>query len=453
MKHDLIPHTAVTDVFNCVLEACVEAGTPLCIAYSGGMDSTVLLHVAAQQTAHPVRAVYVNHGLVPEASEWAAHCQRICRQLDVSFTALDVVVDATNQQGLEAAARMARYGALRGSLAADEILLTAHHEQDQMETFLLQMLRGAGVRGLSSMPVRNDRGGVIHVRPLLNVASDTLRTYAETAGLEWVEDPSNTQLKFDRNYLRHEVLPVIGQRWPVAARAIARSARLNAEAAKLLDGLAEDDLAGLVTGHRLEMGRLEELPLSRRKNAVRFLLRRWEMAVPSETQLNQALRCLFDARGDSQPEAAWPGVRIRRYRSALWFYAENDDPLAQRSVVAEAYHWDTQTSLDMGPVRGMLEFSHVRGEGIAKRCIDGPLQVRFRTGGERLRPTAKARTRDLKNLLQESSILPWMRGHIPLIYSGEQLLAVGDLWVDAACAAGPAETGHQVQWTGHAPIC
>jgi tRNA(Ile)-lysidine synthase len=453
MKDDLTHHTVVSEAFHGVLDACVETGAPLCVAYSGGMDSTVLLHVAALQKVHPVRAVYVNHGLLPEAGEWATHCSLICQQLDVPFTALDVVIDAKNQQGLEAAARMARYAALRASLGADEILLTAHHQQDQMETFLLQMLRGAGVRGLSAMPVRNDRDGVIHIRPLLNLTADTLRAYAETAGLAWIEDPSNTELKFDRNFLRHEVLPVIGQRWPVAARSIARSARLNAEAAKLLDGLAEEDLDGLVAGHRLEMGALQELPVSRRKNAVRFLLRRLELAVPSETQLNQALRCLFDARGDSQPEAAWPGVRIRRYRNALWFYAENDDPLAQGSVIAEAYRWDSQTSLDMGPVRGMLEFSNSRGDGIAKRCISGPLEVRFRTGGERLRPAAKARTRNLKNLLQESCILPWMRGHIPLIYSGEQLLAVGDLWVDAACAAGPAESGHQVQWTGHAPIC
>jgi tRNA(Ile)-lysidine synthase len=452
MKDDLNPKDIVTTAFQDVMKACAAPGQPLCIAFSGGMDSTVLLHAAANQTTYPVRAVYVDHGLSPEAGEWAAHCQEISAGLGVPFTAVKVKVDVAGGQGPEAAARTARYGILKTLLGDSEVLLTAHHEQDQMETFFLQMLRGSGVPGLSAMPLHSESNGFIHVRPMLNIAAETLRAYAEQTELTWVEDPSNAQQDFNRNFLRHEVMPVIKERWPAAARSVTRSARLNAEAAELLNELATADLHGLVEGRRLMMGTLADLSPARRKNALRYLLRHWEMAIPSEAQLSQALDALFDARADGQPEAAWPGVRIRRYRDSLWFFSEADDPLADCHSIAGTYNWDSSASLDMGPVRGRLESNDAVGMGISVSCLSKPLEVRFRQGGERLRPTAKSRTRELKNLLQESDIVPWMRGHIPLIYSGDQLLAVGDLWVDAACAAGSSETGRMVRWTDHPPI-
>jgi tRNA(Ile)-lysidine synthase len=452
MKDDLNPQDIVTTSFQDVMNACAEPGQSLCVAFSGGMDSTVLLHAAANQTAYPVRAVYVDHGLSPAAGEWATHCQEVCEGLGVPFTAVKVKVDVAGGQGPEAAARTARYGVLKTMLGDAEILLTAHHEQDQMETFFLQMLRGSGVPGLSAMPLHSERKGFIHVRPMLNIAAETVQAYAEQAGLSWVEDPSNAQHDFNRNFLRHNVLPVIKERWPAAARSVSRSARLTAEAAELLNELATTDLHGLVEGRQLKVGKLADLSPARRKNALRYLLRHWKMAIPSEAQLSQALDALFAARADGQPEAAWPGVRIRRYRDSLWFFAEENDPLAASNSIVGAYSWDSSVTLDMGPVRGRLESSDALGMGISVSCLAKPLEVRFRQGGERLRPTAKSRTRQLKNLLQESDIVPWMRGHIPLIYSGDQLLAVGDLWVDAACAAGSSETGRMVRWTDHPPI-
>ncbi|MCP3999736.1 MAG: tRNA lysidine(34) synthetase TilS [Gammaproteobacteria bacterium] len=452
MKDDSNPQDVLVTAFYDVLNACLRPEQPLCIAYSGGMDSAVLLHVAVQQTVYPLRAIYVDHGLSPEAGDWAAHCDQVCKQLDVPFTAVKVEVDSAGGQGPEAAAREARYTILRDMLGDDEVLLTAHHEQDQMETFLLQMLRGSGLQGLSGMPLYTMSNGYTHVRPMLNVPAETVQAYAEKAGLSWVEDPSNAEDHFNRNFLRHKVLPKIRERWPAAARATVRSARLNAEAAELLDELAAEDLQGQVAGHQLKLTKLLPLSTGRKKNALRYLLRHWHMPVPSEAQLSQALHALFAARVDGQPEAAWPGVRIRRYRDLLWFFTEEDDPLAPTNRLLGTYNWDGMLPLDMGPVRGRLELTNVVGMGISASATSKPLVVRFRHGGERLRPAPRSRTRQLKNLLQESDIVPWMRGHIPLIYSGEQLLAVGDLWVDAACVAGPSETGRMVCWTGYSPI-
>jgi tRNA(Ile)-lysidine synthase len=389
---------------------------------------------------------------LPESADWAVHCGRVCEALGVPFSAVRVEVDSQGGRGPEAAARDARYTVLKDLLGEGEVLLTAHHEQDQMETFLLQMLRGSGVQGLASMPVVTERNGFIHLRPLLKVAAEAVRAYADEAALNWIEDPSNTQREFDRNFLRHEILPILEKRWPAAASSVARSARLNAEAAEVLDVLAADDLSGMVEGRRLMLSALVDLSALRRKNALRHLLRRWGMAIPSEVQLTQAMDCLLNARVDGQPEAAWPGVRIRRYREELWFFTQVDDPLADSNSWTETYSWEPKVCLDMGPVRGRLEFADEVGAGISLGCISEPLKVQFRQGGERLRPAARARTRQLKNLLQESDIVPWMRGHIPLIYSGDQLLAVGDLWVEAACAAGTSETGRVVQWSGHSPI-
>jgi tRNA(Ile)-lysidine synthase len=431
-----------------------KAGSPssLCVAYSGGRDSTVLLHVASQQSEFPLRAVYVNHGLHLGADSWGAHCGLICKQLGVPFSVLEVTVNPSHAQGPESAARDARYEALHANLLADEALLTAHHEQDQLETFLLQLFRGAGVAGLAGMPVAQRREGVMHLRPLLNVPAQSVADYARAMGLEWIEDPSNEERQFDRNFVRHELLPLIQERWPAAARAVARTARLSGYANELLEELARIDLDGAVEGRCLSAEALSSRSRNRQRNLLRYCLRQWHLPVPSEAQLNQALSSLLSPRADSQPEAAWPGVRIRRFRGRLWFFGEINDPLLSVAGAPQEYLLEPGSSLDMGPVRGRLDFGDAEGAGIAHRWLQQPLEIRFREGGEKLRPARNAATRSLKNLLQESDIVPWMRGHIPLIYADEQLVAVGDLWINAACAADPGEPGHRVNWTGHAPI-
>jgi len=247
-------------------------------------------------------------------------------------------------------------------------------------------------------------------------------------------------------------LPVIQQRWPAAARAVTRSARLSGDASELLDELARIDLDGAIEERCLSAEALASRSRNRQRNMLRYLLRHWQLPVPSEAQLNDALNSLLSLRADSQPEAAWPGVRIRRFRGRLWFFGEINDPLLGAVGAPAGYRLEPGNPLDMGPVRGRLDFGDSPGDGIAHRWLEQSLEVRFREGGEKLRPARKASTRSLKNLLQESDIVPWMRGHIPLIYADQQLVAVGDLWVNAACAASPGEAGYRVNWTDHAPI-
>lgn len=442
---------AVAEVFAAAVAAHVPSSATLLVAFSGGIDSSVLLHVAVTAALRPVRAVYVDHGLHPESADWGEYCRAVCQGYGVPFTVLPVAVDAAGESP-EAAARAARYTALRANLGAAEVLLTAHHEQDQLETFLLQTLRG-GVRGLAAMPLFAEGEGAPHLRPLLTVPDALIRHYAATHELQWRDDPSNAEVRFDRNYLRQEVLPGVLERWPGAASAVARSARLIGESGELLDELARADLGQAMPASHVAVERLQPLPHIRRKNALRYAIRHAGLPVPSERQLEEALSALLDSREDAQPVAAWPGARIRRFRDVLWLYAEHADPLEQLAHAPDCVDWlDPEQSVQLGKVRGIVESRIEPGAGFRASLAETELSIRFRVGGERLRPGPDARERTLKNLLQESDVLPWMRSNIPLIYAGEQLLAVGDIWVNHDFAARPDESGRVIVWRDHAAL-
>ena len=434
------------------LDAHVSSTAPVCVAFSGGVDSLVLLHALRQSAGdRRIRAVHVDHGLQSQSGVWAETCQRICLDFNTPFSLVHARVDLASGLGLEAAARESRYAALEEQLSQGEVLVTAHHQRDQFETLLLRLLRGAGVHGLAAMSHHSHRGAMELLRPLLDVPADTIRAYAAAEQLDWVDDPSNADLAMDRNFLRHKVLPVLLARWNAAESSVARAARLCAESAAILDEVAQQDLEGVIDRGRLSLAGLGILSAARQKNAFRYALRMHDLAIPSEKQLEHALMTLLDAKGDAQPEAAWPGVRIRRYRRYLWFYPEAADPLHVGSPV-EVYPWQPDVTLDMGAVRGTLVSESVQGAGIAAEFCGEALQVKFRQGGERLRIARNGRTRELKNLLQEMDIVPWMRGHIPLIYSGEHLLAVGNIWVNADFAAHAGASGLKVKWEGHSPV-
>jgi tRNA(Ile)-lysidine synthase len=430
----------------------VEESANLCVALSGGRDSVVLLHAAVQLAPDRVRATHVQHGLHPDADHWAEHCQLLCERLQVPLRVQRVSVDPNHPQGLEAAARDVRYAALRSELEPAEVLLTAHHEQDQLETFMLQLFRGAGVAGLAAMPLVQVRDEVVHLRPMLHVSAELVEDYALQHRLEWIEDPSNADHQFDRNYLRHKILPLIAERWPSAARSVSRAARLNAVAADLQTELAQLDLADDAGLMWVSIDRLRSLSLARLANVVRYLLRVWQLPVPSEVQLHQALSNLLTPLEDRQPEGCWPGVRVRRYRDRLWFFRAAEDPVMSMANAPGEYSWLPGELLDMGPVRGVLESGTSNGGGIAGKWFAGPLQVKFRRGGETIRPASEAANRKLKKLLQENDIFPWMRCHIPLVYAEDRLLAVGDLWVDADASASAGEPGYRISWRNHAPI-
>ncbi len=413
------------------------------IALSGGCDSIVLLHVVhGLRLAQPLRAVHVHHGLHAEADDWAAFCERQCARLDIPVAVLRVQARAPDGESPEAWARRLRYQVLRPLLDRNEVLLTAHHQQDQAETVLLQLLRGAGPAGLAAMPVRTVFGAGSHLRPFIDVPRASLRAYAEAHGLQWIEDHSNADIRFARNYLRQRVLPVIAARWPHYAPTIARAARWQAEATTALVTLAEEDLQRVRGSHEpcVSVAGLHGLSERRMRNALRSWLTQQGLPIPGSVHLEQIARMLM-ARPDAQACVRWPGAEVRRYRDDLYAAA----PLARHDATAE-WQWDPRLSLKL-PF-GVLSARRSRGEGVRIDPIAASsLVVRFRRGGERCHGGAMAGGKTLKGLMQEHGVPPWLRDRVPLVYAGDELAAVANWWICGAFHARPEQDGWVIDWT------
>ena len=397
--------------------------TAYCVALSGGLDSSVLLHALARawhDGLPPLRAVHVNHGLQAGAEAWAEHCRRFCAGLGVELSILRVDARARAGDSPEAAARRARYRALAEALAANEALLTAHHRDDQAETLLLQLLRGAGPRGLAAMPPARRLGAGLLLRPLLDYERAELETYARQHALAWVEDPSNREQAFERNFLRHQVMPLLRQRWPGLGKTLARSARACAEAAALNEALAAQDMPA-APGAVLPLARLRTLPAARRRNVLFHWLQQQGAVLPSAAQMAQLER-IITAAEDAMPRVDWGEWVVWRYRDALHLLTR-----AETLPLHGELDWDGRTPLPL-PGLGRLESRPVRGQGLRAECLRGHLQIRFRRGGERCRPRGQAHHRPLKKLLQDAGVPPWQRWRIPLLFIDDQLAAVIGHW-------------------------
>jgi tRNA(Ile)-lysidine synthase len=413
----------------------------LCVAFSGGADSTALLAALAPLARPPlkVRALHVDHGLHRDSRAWSRHCRAVARELGVPLGVRAVAVERRRGESLEAAARAARYRALRAALRPGEALLTAHHEDDQLETVLLQLLRGAGVAGLAAMPAVAPFGGGVLVRPLLTVPHAQLLQWLKGRGLSWIEDDSNAQLHLNRNYLRARVLPLIRARWPAAAATAARSARHAAEAQRLLDALGAADVARASVGTMLSAKVLRTLPPERRRNALRF----WIVAageLPPPTSLLQELAGpLLAARPDSHPRVAWEQVLVQRQADLLSLRTRpgtvDTAPRGHPQLPETRWPWRECASCVLPPPFGTL---CVRADSRGPLDLDAlasPLIVRSRRGGERLRPLRGGPRRALKSLLQEARIPLAQRAHLPLIFAGDVLVAVAGLWLDESVQA------------------
>lgn len=422
------------------------AGQPLCVGYSGGIDSTVLLHLVSRlNLTTAVRAIHVNHGLQPQAESWQAHCAEQCAQLGVAFVALSAAVEVAAGQGPEAAARAARYAAVRSRLGHGEVLLTGHHQRDQLETVLLAMLRGSGPEGLAAMPPVIRRHGVCIARPLLTMHPNLIRAYANEQQLSWVEDGSNADPAFDRNYLRSQVLPALELRWPSAPAAASRSARWCAEAAATLRELAVADAAAGLNGQCLKVASLSRLSRSRQRNLLRHIGRELGLPVPQAAQLEALLDAVLRPATHLASSGHWPGVVVRRYRDQLWFYRASNDPAAIEAD-ATPRSWVYPDELRLGDAFGSLRWQPSATGGISADFLATPLEVRRRAGGERLRLHRGGPRRSLNKLWQELGVVPWMRGHVPLVYAGEELLAAGDLLLNADCCVPEGEAGMVLAW-------
>jgi tRNA(Ile)-lysidine synthase len=419
---------------------CLPTPKRYLLAYSGGLDSQVLLQSIATlegQLSIPVSVVHVNHGLHAEAAGWAEHCRQVCTQLNFELGIYSV--DAQPQQGEspEAAARKARYKLFAEIMATDDMLLTAHHQDDQAETLLIQLLRGAGPHGLAAMPPIKTFAKGYHARPLLGFTRTSLFEYAQQQGYTWVHDSSNDEYIYQRNYLRHEIMPRFFQHWPAMSSTISRSASLCADAAVLLDELADEDLAGLGRGDGLAVSALLTLSPQRQRN----LLRRWcvqrDLPLPAQTHLLQVQQQIL-APADHMPKISWPGAEIRRYQDRL--YLMSPLPEAEPGVSLD---WDLSQELQLPG--GCLRAVAASQNGLSEVIKDNKITVKFRAGGEQI-VTESGHHHPLKKIFQEYRIPPWWRSLVPLIYVNDELAAVADIIIDKRFKAPSEMAAIGLQW-------
>ncbi len=427
-----------------VLVPAVPAGHSILLGLSGGVDSAVLLHLLAQlapRHSWQLSALHVHHGISSRADEWVAFCRELCAQHNVPLQVEQVDIAPLREMGVEAAARELRHAAL--ACQPVDFIALAHHRDDQAETLLLQLLRGAGVRGASAMAtVQPRRGKPTLLRPLLDMARAELLDYAAQHGLQWVDDESNADDRYPRNFLRHRVLPVLEQRFPAYRDTLARSARHFAEASELLDQLALQDAAGAIAGDGLEVACLQALDAARARNLLRYFIVRQGAPLPESVRLQEMLRQLCEARSDAAVHVGFGGWRIGRFQGWAYVFPALPEPPADFCIA-----WRGEAEQALPELGGTLRFVQTTGQGASpEKLQQGELTLRLRRGAERLRPDAKRPARSLKNLLQEHGVPPWRRDSLPLLYCGETLVAVPGIGVDCAFRAIPGEKGVLPEW-------
>jgi len=414
-------------------------GRNLKLAYSGGQDSTALLHLLAGLGATQklnLQAIHVHHGLHPDADGWTDSCIKQCRKLDVELVVEKVKV-VIGEHGLEAAARKARYDALARHIHSDrDELLTAHHRDDQAETLLLHLVRGAGVSGLAGMPARRRFGAGWLSRPLLETERESIRAYAHLHGLQWVEDESNLDPAIRRSFLRHSVIPLLSRHWPGAVGSMAQAASHLREAETLLTRLAEEDLeACRLDDAGPSTARLATLTPERLRNALRHWILSHGIGAPSTRQLAQLVQLISQPPKTARAELSWGGHRVRLYQDRLWIVVDDHGlPGDIRQI------WDLEKSRTLRIGNLDLQFTAATGEGLAKARIGSEIEVRTRQGGERCRLPGRKHRTSVKSLLQQHRISPWERESMPLIYIDNELAAIGDRWY---CEPFAAQSGEQ----------
>jgi len=417
------------------------------VAFSGGIDSTVLLHaLAGTRELQPseIVAIHIDHNLHKDSGDWEVHCREFAEGLDVSYVSKKVTVDDQSGNGPEAAARQSRYAALLALVDDGDCLLSAHHEEDQAETLLLNLMRGSGLAGLAGIGAIQDFGRGRLLRPLLGVSAAAIEEYADRHNLDWIEDPSNADTRFDRNFLRSEIVPALAARWPAVSARLKQSADLASEASTLLRELANIDIAAAGTPERLDLPVLQALTHERQRNVLRQAINLHGLPPAPATRLYQVIDELIPAREDAQPMVEWPGAEIRRYRNHLYIM-----PAIPGLPVAPEQALRPDESLDLGPGMGQLALSPDMDGGISPNLASAGLQIRYRHGGEEIRPTGHDCTHKLKKLLQQEGIVPWMRERLPLLYSGDDLVAVADLWIAKDCSD---DAGFGVSWHDRSPL-
>ncbi len=427
----------------------VEENSAVYVAFSGGLDSHVLLHaLSALSSDYPfsLKAIHIDHSLQPQSPDWADHCQQVCDGLSVPLTIRTLSIEQKKGESPEAVARDARYAALAENLPEAGLVMTAQHRNDQSETLLLQLLRGAGVHGLAAMPASKGFFKGRLLRPLLVFAREDLLNYANRHKLVWVEDPSNQDSRFDRNFLRNEVLPVLHERWPGLDKSLSRSAGHAASAATMLDDLARADLlyCKVASNHFfppciacLSANILVGLSSSHQANALRYWVRMNGLSVPGDERMQSLIHLLEEPSGKGRVN--WSGGELRLDSNILWLC----DKTSEAQVVDEFRDWILPDTLQFQNLE--LHATKTKGEGLAKSLLSNyPLRVGFRQGGEQCRMPGDHGNKPLKTLFQDLSIPSWMRDSVPLVFLDDELLAVSSLWSNPHYLPGPDEEGYVI---------
>jgi tRNA(Ile)-lysidine synthase len=472
-----------------VLRRQVRRGNHVVVALSGGIDSVVLLHLLVPLSASmgfSLSAVHVDHGISANAGKWSTFCRELCYGSGILLETARLKIECEPGMSLEAVARDGRYKVF-ATLQAEYVAL-AQHQDDQAETLLLQLLRGAGVKGLAAMPLVRDlplgeelqdeslvaefsresrdvatpRDRPRLLRPLLHLSRREIEDYARENGLRWIVDESNEDVSFDRNFLRREVFPLLEKRFPAYRATFSRASRHMAEASDLLDELAEADSAASLTAEKLHIEDLRRLSLPRARNLLRYTLAQRGTVLPSAAKLDDILRQLLSSRCDANPHVIFGDVEVRCFKGTVHVRkvrkpgqlrepsGEAVLPAASAASIAPVT-WRGESELSLPHLGGRLSFRHEnRMENGA--CIqlaklsDQPVTIRMRQGGERLRPDCNRPRRSLKNLLREAALPPWERDALPLIFSGEHLVWVPGIGIDCAYQAAAGEQGLVVEW-------
>jgi tRNA(Ile)-lysidine synthase len=415
----------------------VPPAASIAVALSGGIDSMVLLDALvplARTRGAALSAIHVNHGISQHAERWAGFCAEQCAARGVALVTHRLTLGPGHRANLEAVARKARYDALRTANA--DVIALAHHADDQAETVLLQLLRGAGPRGLSAMP-RFQPGTPALWRPLLDLTRATLASYASERAIAWIVDESNADTRYKRNHLRLDIAPLLAEGFPGYPATLARAAEHQAEASDLLDALAAEDAAGVVLPAGLDCARLTALSPARARNLLRWFLRVQGLRSPSDARLADMLRQFAAARSDARTRIAHDGAEIGCHRGLVVVHAPPP------SAFVRAWHGETEVPLP----GGTLTFEPVHGSGMTAATLAlQPVTLRSRSGGERLQLAANRPRRAVKKLLQDAGLSPWQRQALPLVWCGDRLAAVPGVGIDLEFQAASGESGWTIDW-------
>jgi tRNA(Ile)-lysidine synthase len=413
------------------------------VALSGGVDSVVLLHLLhqLQKTQNfTLKASHVHHGLSKHADKWVKFCEKLCAKLSVKLDVHYIQLPQKKSLGIEGEARRLRYEKLLQSQT--DLVVLAHHEDDQAETFLLQLIRGAGVKGLSSMSHFDDARKLW--RPLLNTSRIEIESYAKKHKLKWIEDESNQNTDFDRNFIRSKVLRLLKNRFHHIIKVISRSSALLAEAQHLLDDLAKIDLKNSLKSyiykHKLQVKTLNKLSHSRAKNVLRYWLELNDQLMPSKDLLDELLRQVLTAKKDATLKIQLSkDFEIRRYKDEIYIVKTNQKKQKNYEII-----WNGESEILL-PNGTQLNFKKVKGRGINFKFLhDQKLKIRSRQGGEFFKPNSKRPTKKIKQLLQESDLPPWERESFPIIFLGDELAAVPNFGIDIKFQTKTNELGLEV---------